>query len=83
MKPEFSPQIFEKKKLKYQLSSKSVHWEPSWSMQTGWTDMTKQSLFATVIIQPEYTAMTPAIAALFTEQGKLPYHHHYEMASRN
>jgi hypothetical protein len=37
MKFEFSRQVFEKK-LKYQISSKSVMWEPSCSM---WTDMTK------------------------------------------
>ena len=38
MKLEFSRQIFEKKQLKYELSSKSVKWEPSCSMRT---DMTK------------------------------------------
>jgi hypothetical protein len=34
MKLKFSRQIFEKKKLKYQVSSNSVHWEPSCSMGT-------------------------------------------------
>ena len=34
MKREFSRQVCEKKKLKYQVSSKSVQWEPSRSMQT-------------------------------------------------
>jgi hypothetical protein len=32
MKLEFSPQIF--KKLKYQVQSKSIHWEPSCSTRT-------------------------------------------------
>jgi hypothetical protein len=42
MKLEFSLQIFEKKKLKYQVSSKSVQWESSCSVRIdGRTDMTK------------------------------------------
>ena len=35
MKLELSGQIFEKKKLKYQVSSKSIKWESSFSI---WTD---------------------------------------------
>jgi len=38
MKPNFVANIFENM-LKYQISCKSVHWEPSCSMRTdGWTD---------------------------------------------
>jgi hypothetical protein len=40
MKHEFSRQIFEKK-LKYQISSKSVQWEASSVRTDGRTDMTK------------------------------------------
>ena len=34
MKLEFSRQVFEKQKLKYQVSSKFVQWEPSCFMRT-------------------------------------------------
>jgi hypothetical protein len=37
MKFEFSQQIIEKS-IKYQVSSKSVHWEPSCSMRTDGHD---------------------------------------------
>ena len=41
MKFEFSQHIFEKS-IKYEVLSKSVHWEPSCSMRTnGQTDITK------------------------------------------
>ena len=40
MKLEFSEQIFEKK-LKYQVLSKSVQWDPSSMQAGGRTDMTK------------------------------------------
>ena len=40
MKLEYSRQIF-RKRLKYQISSKSVQWEPSCSMRTGRTGMAK------------------------------------------
>jgi hypothetical protein len=40
MKFEFPRQIFEKKKLKYKISSKSVYWEQSCFMRTdGRTDV--------------------------------------------
>jgi hypothetical protein len=38
MKVEFSRQIFKKKKLNYQVSSKSVRWEPGCSARTDGRD---------------------------------------------
>jgi hypothetical protein len=67
MKLGFSRQSFEKKKRKYQISSKSVQWQPSCSMRADGrtdvrTDITKLTVaFRNFVNAPKNGAIPPLL----------------------